>query len=268
MGEILDYPRDIDRYKYFVRESNQHQAKLEVRTFQWLVEEYTKPGDTIIDPMSGIGTVHIAATMGRNTIAVELSPDFANIQYANIAKLNEMLGIDGATTVLVGDCRRFLPIAQPSIGERSNRIVIFSPPYGDLWKKSAGEQSKFMKEKHINIGYDLQDANVGNMTNYPQYLTAMREIYRLCNRSLTLGEKLILITKDYVKGGERVYVTKDNIMVAHDVGFSTIDWHQRYTDPKVFQIKARELRKEKGIYKPELDIDFEDLIVLDKVMDA
>lgn len=264
MGEILDYPRDNLRYKYFVRESNQHQAKLEIRTFEWLVTEYTQPGEEILDPMSGIGTVHWAATMGRHTLAIEISPEFSVIQAANIQMLSNTRGITASTTILTGDCRRFLPYPHTHM----RRSIIFSPPYGDLWKKSVGEQSKFMQEKHINIGYDLQDANVGNITNYPVYLTAMKEIYRACNQSLLVGELLIIVTKDYVKGGERVFITKDNIMICHQVGFSTIDWHQRYTDPKVFQIKARQLRQEKGIYKPELDIDFEDLIILEKVADA
>jgi modification methylase len=265
MGEILDFPRDNLRYQYFARESNQHQAKLEIRTFEWLVEEYTKIGEEILDPMSGIGTVHWAATMGRSTIAIEISPEFAEIQRTNIKKLDETRGINGPHLILEGDCRRFLPMTPGGI----RRSIIFSPPYGDLWKKSAGPKSKFMEEKHINIGYDLQDANVGNITNYPVYLIAMKEIYRLCNQSLRIGELLIIVTKDYVKGGERVHITKDNIMVCHQVGFLTVDWHQRYTDPKLFQIKARENRVAKGlIYKPELDIDFEDLVVLEKVSDA
>lgn len=63
-------------------------------------------------------------------------------------------------------------------------------------------------------------------------------------------------------------MTKDNIRMCHEVGFQTMDWHQRYTDPKVFQIKARKLREEKGTSSNELDIDFEDLIVLEKVSDV
>lgn len=271
MGEILNYPRDVDRYKYFVRESNKHQAKLEVRTFKWLVERYTRPGDTILDPMSGIGTVHYAATMGRNTIAIEISPEFANIQWENVQKLQETLGIPEGIDiqVLVGDCRRFLPIGGPETfhtNQTKPNVIIFSPPYGDLWKASTSEKTKFQQEKHINIGYDLQDANVGNITVYPLYLAAMKEIYKLCNRSLEPGHFMVLITKDYVKGGQRVYVSKDNIMVAYQVGFELIEWHQRYTDPKIFQIKARENRAAKGgVHKPELDIDFEDILVLQKV---
>lgn len=270
MGEILDFPRDNLRRKYFVQESTQHQAKLEIRTFLWLVDEYTQEGETIIDPMSGIGTVHMAATKGRDTIAIELSPEFVEIQHMNVAKINEVEGINATTKILEGDCRRFLPIPRTPNpdGSYTRHSVIFSPPYGDLWKKSKAEQSDFMKEKHINIGYDLQDANVGNMSNYPQYLIAMRAIYELCNRSLLLGEIMVIVVKDYVKAGERVYCTKDNVRMCYEAGFECTDWHQRYSDPKLFQIQAREKRAEKGINLPELDIDFEDVVVLEKVRDV
>jgi len=261
MGEVLDFPRDNLRYKYFVRESNQHQAKLECQTFQWLVEKYTNPGDTILDPMSGIGTVHLAATMGRNTIAIEISPEFVGLQWENVQKLTEVLGIpDGVDVqVLEGDCRRFLPLSEPA------SAVIFSPPYGSLWKASAAPKSKFAEEKHINIGYDLQDANVGNISTYPLYLSAMKEIYKSCNQSLKMGSYLISVTKDYVKGGQRVYVSKDNMVQLIAAGFQLTDWHFRYTDPKIFQIKARSLREEKGTGRAELDIDYEDILVCQKV---
>ena len=267
MGEILDYPRDNLRRKYFVQESTQHQAKLEIRTFMWLVDRYTKEGETILDPMSGIGTVHMAATKKRDTIAIELSPEFVAIQHKNIIKINEVEGINAVTTVWEGDCRRFLPINRSTMPGRMS--IIFSPPYGDLWKKSKTEQSDFMKEKHINIGYDLQDANVGNMSNYPQYLIAMKAIYQLCNKSLRLGEIMVIVVKDYVKAGERVYCTKDNIRMCYEAGFVCTEWHERYSDPKLFQIQAREKRAAKGgIHLPELDIDFEDVVVLEKVRDV
>ncbi len=267
MGEILNYPRDILRYKYFARESNQHQAKLEIQTYQWLIEKYTSPGDWILDPMSGVGTVHFAATMGRNTIGVEISEQFVDIQYLNLEKLDETLGVTGDTIVAWGDCRRVLPIPNPafSINNYAN-IVIFSPPYGDLWKVT--KQTQFHIDKHINIGYDEQDANVGQITNYPLYLNAMREIYKLCNRCLPIGSRMILIVKDYVKQGRRVYCSKDNLVVAMDAGFRMEDWHMRYTDPKVFQIKARKDRAEKGNINRELDIDYEDVMVLTKVTDV
>jgi SAM-dependent methyltransferase len=286
MGEILNYPRDILRRKYFVQESVEHQAKLEIQTFKWLVEHYTTPGDVILDPMSGIGTVHFAATMGRHTIAIEISDRFFDLQQMNIQRMQETLGMSGCSIVYHGDCRRFLPIGnnfapsfvyQPNVApgeqsplglklEQQNYLVdavIFSPPYGDLWKTT--KKTAFHEEKHLNIGYSDDAGNVGNITVYPLYLAAMTEIYRLCWASLKPGGVLVTVTKDYVKNHQRVYISKDNIRCCIDAGFQMEDWHFRYTDPKIFQLQSRKRRAEANIDIPELDIDYEDLIVLRKV---
>lgn len=526
MGEILNYPRDILRRKYFVPEHTEHQAKLEVQTYIWLVEKYTSPGDIILDPMSGIGTVHFAATMGRHTVGIEISERFYEIQQWNLAKFDEVVGLTGGSLIYWGDCRRFLPLTgwpasfgnmepqvQQALAERQQKadIVIFcldpkslilthnftwqpledlkigdtivgvdeypegegrsrllrptqiedktthtldtfqitledgrelicsgehkwlgyrypsstmlewfttsqlrpgmalrsfsrqtwvpdtsfeggyisgvldgegsiktetgaigfkqlpglvwdfvcqyletlgieywsgvyngvnmltvtrrddcakllgitqplrllpqaqefwyhhelpnrdfkayiqsitytgkkeliglktttntlivngivshnSPPYGDLWKTT--KKSAFHEEKHINIGYSDDAGNIGNITNYPLYLAAMREVYSLCNRSLKPGGRLITVTKDYVRARQRVYISKDNVACCLDAGFQVEDWHFRYTDPKVFQIGARKERAEAGINLPELDIDYEDVIVLQKVREV
>jgi tRNA G10 N-methylase Trm11 len=258
MGEVLLYPRDVDRYKYFVRESNEHGAKLEIRTYQWLVERYTQPGDTILDPMSGVGTVHWAATMGRNTVAIELVDRFVELQGLNIRKLNETRGLNAKTTVYAGDCRMHLPLQADS--------VIFSPPYGTLFKGSAskGETGGWRDRKNIAIGYSDDVANIGNIGTYPVYLESMKEVYRLCNQSLPMGGYMILVTKDQVVHKQRVYVTVDNLRVAREVGFEIDDWHQRYTDPKILQIKTWERKDAAGDRNLETRIVTEDILVLKK----
>jgi modification methylase len=261
MGEILDFKRDVQRKKYFVRESLEHGAKLEVRTLRWLVERYTKPGDTILDPMSGIGTIHLAATMGRNTLAIELSPRFVEIQKLNIDKLGLVLGLTAQTRVLQGDCRRHLPVHPLA------DAIIFSPPYADVEK--AGMTSGFTDKagEHMNVGafgYDEQQSNVGNLTIYPLYLDAMRVIYKLCNQSLPIGAPIIIVTKDKVKNGERVYISKDNVRVASEMGFIMADWHMRDAGLAIRQIVPQKRRIEKGTDRPELLIRYEDLIVMKK----
>ena len=135
MGEYLDYQRDTLRYKYFVGESKEHQAKLELRTYEWLVEKYTEPGDIILDPMSGIGTVHFAASMGRSTIGIELSPRFAEIQRMNIEMIRLTAGIHADTLVLEGDCRRYSsPIRPLLISTSVNLTKIQNLP----WTNSKG----------------------------------------------------------------------------------------------------------------------------------
>lgn len=257
MGEFLDYPLDSLRYKYFVRESAEHGAKLEIRTFQWLVERYTKPGDTILDPMAGVGTVHWAATLGRNTIAIELGERFREIHKMNIEALRKNPGFNGNEPVLYeGDCRRFLPLDKPV------DAVIFSPPYGSVEK---GASSKSFEERPQYFGYSDEDANIGNISSYPFYMEAMKVVYWLCYQSLKPGAPLILITKDYVSKGDRIYVSKDNAKVAYDVGYVLEDWHLRSSPMKGHTSGQHAKRRQaKGTDRPELNIDVEDILVLRK----
>ena len=243
-----DCRRDTtERKKWFVSESSQHQAKLNVKLFLYLVEMYTEPGDLILDPMSGIGTVHMAATEGRDTIACEIVPGFAAIQERNITKMDRDLGFgNNRTKLLVGDCRRFLPRESNEFRLPGQTMaVIFSPPYGEMWK-STGSKSKMQIEKHMEVGYDDSIANVGNLTIYPQYLEAMRTIYLKCWESLQPGEVLVSVCKDYIKNKERVRVSQDNLRVLTESGFQFEDWHLRNCDPMLFKQVHMKRRNEEN----------------------
>jgi len=272
---ILPYPRDALRYKYFVRESNQHQAKMELRTFKRLVEMFTKPGDTILDPMSGVGTVHFAKYMGRNSIAVEIVPGFVELQRMNLESLEKVFqtgnffrdfdsfGWDstdntGTHTILEGDNRRFLPLDNPV------EAVIFSPPYGSLWSFSAkGRESKVSQEKNYVVGYDDNPQNIGNMKNYRQYLTAMKIVYQKCLQSLVPGGILVTVVKDYIQGGKRIPCSTDNLRMCIQAGLIPYMWLYRDASQtsSPFQVKARKERIEAGKHNPELDILLEDILV-------
>lgn len=60
------------RKRFFIPDSFTHPAKMDAQLLIWLVERYTRPGETILDPMAGSGTTMLACTVGRNVILVEL----------------------------------------------------------------------------------------------------------------------------------------------------------------------------------------------------
>lgn len=288
MSCMLDYPRDDLRYKYFIKESSEHQAKMELRTFQWLVRRLTKPGDTILDPMSGVGTVHFANFMGRHTVAVELVPRFVELQRKNVEYMTRLWsgqrlwpdmtgfyipdmewdtklrpGQDqiGVAHILEGDCRRWLPYSSPV------DAVIFSPPYGSLWSFSSKERAnKVNVEKNYVVGYDDSEANVGNLQNYTNYLTAMRIIYRKCWESLKVGGYLATVVKDYIDKGQRVLCSRDNLRCCVEAGFTFHEWHFRRADIQNNPYSARNKanRIAAGKHTADLDIGREDIIVVRK----
>ena len=64
------------RKRLFTPESFQHPAKGNIFMWQECIERYSKPGDTVLDPMAGIGTTLLAALMGRNVVCLEREHHF------------------------------------------------------------------------------------------------------------------------------------------------------------------------------------------------
>ncbi len=113
------------RKQWFRGLSFSHPAKMHLSLQMYLIEHYTKPGDTILDPMTGSGTILVACAIGRNVICVELEQKFVDMQQANwqkIKALGPILGYKmGEAVILQGDARNLEGLLADK--------VVFSPPF-------------------------------------------------------------------------------------------------------------------------------------------
>jgi DNA modification methylase len=61
------------------RRAEQHTCPLQFDIVERLIERYSNPGELVLDPFGGIGTVgYCAVKMGRRAYTVELSPEYHN----------------------------------------------------------------------------------------------------------------------------------------------------------------------------------------------
>lgn len=109
----------------FTSESFKHPAKMILPLQVWLIKKYTNPGDIILDPMAGSGTVLIGTLLDRNIICVELEEKFCKIIEDNWRKLKQ-IGLRaeykmGWAKILQGDARNLEGVLADTI--------ITSPPY-------------------------------------------------------------------------------------------------------------------------------------------
>lgn len=112
---------------YYSNNSIRHPAKMNISLTRWILQRYTKKGETVIDPMAGIGTTLIEAiSMGRNCIAVEFEKKFINWTDENIIllKKNRSITKRGQSILLSGDARDLMNI----LDKQADKII-FSPPY-------------------------------------------------------------------------------------------------------------------------------------------
>jgi site-specific DNA-methyltransferase (adenine-specific) len=82
MAELLGWNAKGKRglYRYGVcrgAERSDHPTQKPLALMMELIEDFTKPGDTVCDPFAGSGTTGVACNrLGRNFIGWELSPDY------------------------------------------------------------------------------------------------------------------------------------------------------------------------------------------------
>lgn len=167
MNEIIFKSDTAERKRFFKAASFAHPAKMVLGLQIYLIEHYTKPGDTILDPMAGSGTILIACTLSRNVVLVELEEKFCKMQqdnYQKIRSLGPMLGYQmGEAVILQGDARNLSGVLADEI--------LFSPPYAEAQKswseKSIAIKGHYKKGKIQAYTPEQSGESEGQIANLP-----------------------------------------------------------------------------------------------------
>lgn len=113
---------------FFTEESTTHPAKMNLNLIRWILETYTEPGETVLDPMAGTGsTAVLAALKGRHGVAVEYEPKFCDMIRDNIelTERQATLTPKGRMAFIQGDARELSKL----LGELD--AIVTSPPYSE-----------------------------------------------------------------------------------------------------------------------------------------
>lgn len=258
------------RHHWFVSASMGHPAKLHLGLLSWLVDRYTKPGETIADPMAGIGSLLYAATLQRNVIACEIEPHWLEIAYQNAAHILHAGGL------FVGEITVGQHDARAPWGYQTDHII-FSPPYGNevsssplahralKYKSLDGKRWKSLLA-HVEtqagswgsvlFHYGTHPAQVGHFRG-KRYFEAMTDIYHHAYEALHDYGYCILILRDHIADGCRVATCAETIKICQGLGFVLVDHHQRHlSNLSLWQRR----RKEQGLPV----IEEEDILVFKK----
>jgi site-specific DNA-methyltransferase (adenine-specific) len=75
-----------------VKESAGHPTQKPVELIAKLIEKFTNPGDTVLDPFMGSGTTGVACVkLGRNFIGIEKEPKYYDIAARRIAEAQQQM---------------------------------------------------------------------------------------------------------------------------------------------------------------------------------
>jgi DNA modification methylase len=236
-GRIL-FPRDqAARSELFVKEVNLHPAKANLWMLEEIVKYVSEPGETVMDIMSGTGSLMIAALMGRNVVCIELEPVFMKIQLDSREKILSYDGelfrygsSVGSITNLFGDCREYLPLPVDHI--------IFSPPYSSvLDRRHKAKSSRELAGAAVE-GYEIYSTdrpeNLGALNDF-KYTLEMEKIYKLCLQSVRPGGTMTVIIQDIMRQGKRKELSEAAWRSCIKAGWQHEGWYKRWQQGTAFK---------------------------------
>lgn len=198
-GDGSYYSRN-DRRLYYSQEERAstkngsgHIAKTPLHLARWAVQQYTKPGDWVLDPTAGAGTTLVEAlTHGRNAVGVEIQT--VNVIQANIAHAAQYAQTEvpeAVVRVIKGDARNLRSLLS-SIKEKPQfSLVVNNPPYsGDESQKGCGQRG---------YEYDRSQDNLAFLGEGEEYYHFMQLIWAECVRHLKIGGWFVIGVKDQMR---------------------------------------------------------------------
>jgi DNA modification methylase len=183
-----------------------HPAKFPETLAQEFIEFFTKPGQVVLDPMAGTGSALVAALRsGRNSYGIELNPAYAEIARQVVDDERLSLGDAAASLaaeVITGNAAHVAQYVSechiPLID-----YVITSPPYWDMLRvRGAETQKKRRLVPELDVFYSDDPEDLGNITDYEQFITRLAGIYERLQPFLRPRAYLTIIVKNIKKGGK------------------------------------------------------------------
>lgn len=258
------------RRRFFHEQVFSHPAKLHLGLLQRLIDLYTLPNETLLDPMAGTGSLMFAATQQRNVILRDIQPEYVGLMQLSIPLIHQAGGLFGGLIDI--DCADAKTLDCPPFDH-----IICSPPYGFetgngisnerrarvmAEKKHGNRWKQYLEDpKHASFAsgfrYKGGQANTGNKSGR-NYWADMALIYERLAKLLPSGGRMILILKNHYRRGKLIDITDQSITVVESVGLCLETRHGRLIDnPSLWQRR----RREQGL--PIVDV--EDVLVFKKV---
>ena len=195
---VIDIPRDITLRKHSYPETVRHPAKNNMYLLEEIVKYLGDENSVVLDPMAGTGSIMYTASRVKSLFLIELEHVYAMF----LDKVKASFGSN--ITVIEGDCRTVLP------WKESIDLIVFSPPYAN------------QIQQHTMTQGGRASSGAGDFLSHPDNLSllpdfwfnqAMVEVYTKCRDSLKPGGHMVVIIKDRMKAGRRIFLSVQHMQM-------------------------------------------------------
>jgi DNA modification methylase len=207
-SEVLHVARENQRIVPWVmpksppRKKNEilHPAKFPESLIEQFIDEFTQPGDNVLDPMVGTGSTVLAAVKhDRNGFGVDLNQEFVDISLNRLSKahptfLFDELNSSSRGTILHGDATRLNEL--PELRTLSFNYCVTSPPYWSMLSNPGSENQRTRRQRNLPLIYSNHDLDLGNVEDYDEFLVLLQKVYDQVALKLLPGGHLTVIVKN------------------------------------------------------------------------
>jgi len=169
---------------------------------QHIIEFFTKPGQSVLDPFAGVGGTLLGASLcGRKATGIEINPRWIDI-YRRVC---EQEGIEGQET-LVGDCLAVLP--ELAAAGRTFDFIATDPPYSIALEKTMCDGVYDIQHRKTDFDrYSDDAADFRNLATFAEFYDAIERAFALTYPLLHEGGYLAVIIRDSYQGGRYIPAT-------------------------------------------------------------
>jgi DNA modification methylase len=199
-----------------------HPAMFPVQLASRVIECFTNEEDKVVfDPFMGIGSTLIAANrLGKIGIGIEIYKKYVDIAKSRLSQ-TQLLAEQQPFYIHCTDARNLLNFVK----EESIDLVLTSPPYWNILTQKRTADSKEIRQ------YGDEKNDLGRITNYQDFLKALKDIFQKVYQTLKKGKYCIVVVMDIRKGPKFYPFHSDIANLMQEIGFIYDDfiiWDRRH----------------------------------------
>ncbi|AKG05317.1 DNA modification methylase [Salimicrobium jeotgali] len=185
-----------------------HPAKYPETLVESFLKDFTDVGDSVFDPMLGTGSTIVAALRNdRNGYGIELSEEYKDIAQNRAEQefqptLFEEFFPSSEYKVVHGNA--FHLDSMKEFEDIKFDYSITSPPYWSMLRNKGSENQRNRRKKDLALYYSEEEADLGNIENYGEFLDNLELIYNKVADKLREGSVITIVVKN-VKKNHTVY---------------------------------------------------------------
>jgi DNA modification methylase len=217
---------------YFINTRNtfpdNYPAKFDEELARMIISTWTKPGDSVLDPMAGSGTIPLIAwDLKRVGLYQDINPEAHDLYYEKLEQRYEKDHLEFIKSHdRVADSTNDLKIIPNRID-----LILTSPPFG-------------LSIDATHDKYSDNPDDLGNAADYDKWRAGMKKIIANCYKALKPGHLAIFETRLRSKDGHtyplNMWIQED----AREIGFKffseiieVVDYYRMVTYGKRGQVK-------------------------------